>query len=77
MNKLLFILITLALFLGLMFATDYISVTYLLSDDYVPKNDYNEEEMQEYMEDAMSLEEFRAKSAAGEEIDIQSPKKCL
>ena len=73
MNKLFFLLITLALFLGLMFATDYISVTYLLSDNYVPKNNYNEEEMQEYMKDAMPLEEFREKSAAGEEIDIQSP----
>ena len=73
MNKLFFILITIALFLGLMFATDYISVTYLLSDDYVPKNQYDEQEVQQYMEDAMPLEEFREKTASGQEIDIQSP----
>ena len=73
MNKVLFLLITLALFLGLMFATDYISVTYLLSDSYVPRNNYNEEEMQEYLGNTMSLDEFREKTAAGEEIDIESP----
>ena len=68
MNKFLFWVLTLVFSLILIFAVDYIGITYLIGDKYVPS-----EGVYEYTQsdDLITLEDFREKINSNEKIDIQ------
>ena len=50
MNKVLFLVLTIVSFIILMFVSDYVSASYLLSDDYVPQESAGETEEDSYLE---------------------------
>lgn len=73
MNKLLFLVLTLLCFIILMFVSDYVSASYLLSDSYVPKENRQVSEDDSYAANTMPLEEYREKIKNGEDPGIETP----
>lgn len=73
MNKLLFLIITVLLFIILMFVSDYVAASYLLSDYYVPREDIEQTQDDEYLENAMPLDEYKQMIKNGEDPGIETP----
>ena len=73
MNKLLFLIITMLLFIILMFVSDYVAASYLLSDYYVPREDIEQTQDDEYLENAMPLDEYKQMIKNGEDPGIETP----
>lgn len=73
MNKTLFLVLTVISLILLMFVSDYTSASYLLSDNYIPQVKTEEDTDDEYINNAMPLEEYKQKIKNGEDPGIDDP----
>ena len=73
MNKVLFLVLTVVSLIILMYVSDYVSASYLLSDKYVPQENFAETQEDSFFENAMPLDEYKQKIKNGEDPGIESP----